>query len=57
MTWWIVPTCPAHNKRSSCKTFQTKQVLAVEAPPAVADRVRSWGADVRKVVRTVMGKR
>jgi hypothetical protein len=52
--WYIVPTCPQHNKRSSCKTFRVKQVYAVEAAPSVADRVRSWGADVRKVVRTVL---
>lgn len=55
--WYIVPECPAHNKRSSCKTFTVKPVVAVEAAPALTDRVISWQADVSKLMRTIAGKR
>lgn len=54
---YIVPTCPAHNKGSSCKTFKVRRVTAVEAPPALGDRVMSWGADVKKMVHSMLGKR
>lgn len=55
--WYVVPACPAHNKKSSCKTYYTKPTVAVEAPPALVDRLVSWQADVRKLVRTLAGKR
>lgn len=55
--WYIVPVCPAHNKGKSCKTFRVKPVVAVEAKPAVSDRVVSWHADVSKLFRTMAGKR
>ncbi|KAF6251519.1 hypothetical protein COO60DRAFT_609036 [Scenedesmus sp. NREL 46B-D3] len=55
--WYIVPACPKHNKYSSCKTFQVKRVLAIEAPPSAADRVLSWKADVAKFARTLVGRR
>lgn len=55
--WYIVPACPAHNRGSSCKTFHVKPTVAVEAAPALTDRVVSWQADVKKLVRTLAGKR
>lgn len=55
--WYIVPACPLHNKRSSCKTYAVKQVLAVEAAPALGDRLLSWKADMSKLARTLVGKR
>jgi hypothetical protein len=55
--WYIVPACPAHNKHSSCKTFRVKPTVAVEATPELADRVGSWTADIKKVLRTVAGKK
>lgn len=55
--WYVVPACPAHNRGSSCKTFRVKPVVAVEAPPALTDRVLSWRADVKKLVNTMRGKR
>lgn len=55
--WYIVPECPAHNKRSSCKTFRVKQTVAVEASPSLVDRVSSWQADLRKLLRTLTGRR
>eukprot|EP00882_Tetradesmus_deserticola_P008659 GHRQ01009130.1.p1 GENE.GHRQ01009130.1~~GHRQ01009130.1.p1 ORF type:complete len:168 (-),score=24.59 GHRQ01009130.1:1117-1620(-) len=55
--WYIVPACPKHNKYSSCKTFQVKRVLAIEAPPSAADRMSSWKADVAKLARALVGKR
>jgi hypothetical protein len=55
--WYIVPACPAHNRRSSCKTFTVKPTVAVEATPELADRMSTWTADIKKVLRTVAGKK
>jgi hypothetical protein len=55
--WYVVPACPEHNKRSSCKTFRVKRVVAVEAPPSKADRVLSWKADLAKLARAMVGRR
>lgn len=55
--WYVVPACPKHNKRSSCKTYKVKRVIAVEAPPSLSDRVISWKADIAKLARAMVGKR
>lgn len=54
--WYIVPECPAHNRGASCKTFRVKPVYAVEASPALPDRVVSWKADVKKLLNAITGK-
>lgn len=55
--WYIIPVCPEHNRGSSCKTFQVRQVFAVEAPPTTAERIISWKADATKLLRAMTGKR
>lgn len=49
---WIIPTCPDHNKGLSCKTFQVKRVIAVEAPPKFKARAASWKYEFVKLAET-----
>ncbi|KIZ02795.1 hypothetical protein MNEG_5164 [Monoraphidium neglectum] len=57
LSWYIVPACPAHNKRSSCGSYQVKAgTLAVRVETSLADRVCSLPADGKKLVAAAMGK-
>lgn len=57
LNWYIVPACPAHNKRSSCGSYPAKGgARAVRVKPSLGERLGSYPADVKKVLAAALGK-
>lgn len=55
--WYVIPACPAHNKRPSCGSYRSKPgTLAVRVTPSLRDRVASWAHDGKKVFAAFLGK-
>jgi hypothetical protein len=57
LDWFIVPACHAHNKRSSCGSYQVKPgVPAVKLEPSVGQRLATLPADAKKLLAAARGK-